>query len=87
VSIRKAAQDLLETLNFVHTVIASPEQNERFCRAIADLRAALAEEDVEAQKIVAFIKSQEPLPPEFAKVLNDNFWELLAAHEQAEGGE
>jgi len=24
-----------------------------------------------------FIEQQEPLPPEFQKVLDDNFWELL----------
>lgn len=27
--------------------------------------------------IATLLKSQKPMPPEFAKVINDNFWDLL----------
>jgi len=33
---------------------------------------------IEASKVVQnFIDSQTPLEPEFAKIINDNFWDLV----------
>jgi len=39
-------------------------------------------EDEEITKIlVDLINNQEDIPPEFVKVLNDNFWELIQDNE------
>lgn len=32
---------------------------------------------VAEHKLKMFIANQKPLPPEFQKIINDNFWELL----------